>query len=46
MKQQAHNDHVGQKKCPVVDTWWQWFPGGIGCSSWHLLHTKPVQSSD
>jgi acyl-coenzyme A synthetase/AMP-(fatty) acid ligase len=33
MKQQVHNDHVGQKKCPVVDTWWQWFPGGIGCSS-------------
>jgi acetyl-CoA synthetase len=24
-----YNDHVGQKKCPVVDTWWQTETGGI-----------------
>jgi acetyl-CoA synthetase len=28
-----YNDHVGQKKCPVVDTWWQTETGGImSCS--------------
>ena len=24
-----YNDHVGQKKCPIVDTWWQTETGGI-----------------
>ena len=24
-----YNDHVGDKKCPIVDTWWQTETGGI-----------------
>ena len=24
-----YNDHVGQKNCPIVDTWWQTETGGI-----------------
>jgi acetyl-CoA synthetase len=24
-----YNNHVGDKKCPVVDTWWQTETGGI-----------------
>lgn len=24
-----YNDHVGKKKCPIVDTWWQTETGGI-----------------
>jgi acetyl-CoA synthetase len=24
-----YNDHVGDKRCPVVDTWWQTETGGI-----------------
>jgi acyl-coenzyme A synthetase/AMP-(fatty) acid ligase len=24
-----YNDHVGAKRCPVVDTWWQTETGGI-----------------
>src|SRR6056297_195819 len=24
-----YNDHVGEKKCPIVDTWWQTETGGI-----------------
>lgn len=24
-----YNDHVGQKDCPIVDTWWQTETGGI-----------------
>ncbi|RUA13655.1 MAG: acetate--CoA ligase, partial [Flavobacteriia bacterium] len=24
-----YNDHVGNKKCPIVDTWWQTETGGI-----------------
>ncbi|RAV30481.1 acetate--CoA ligase [Sinomicrobium soli] len=24
-----YNDHVGNKKCPVVDTWWQTETGGL-----------------
>jgi acetyl-CoA synthetase len=23
-----YNDHVGDKRCPVVDTWWQTETGG------------------
>ncbi len=24
-----YNDHVGDKKCPIVDTWWQTETGGV-----------------
>ena len=24
-----YNDHIGKKKCPIVDTWWQTETGGI-----------------
>jgi acetyl-CoA synthetase len=24
-----YNDHVGKKKCPIVDTWWQTETGGV-----------------
>lgn len=24
-----YNDHVGEKKCPIVDTWWQTETGGV-----------------
>jgi acetyl-CoA synthetase len=24
-----YNEHIGQKKCPIVDTWWQTETGGI-----------------
>ena len=24
-----YNDHVGEKQCPIVDTWWQTETGGI-----------------
>jgi acetyl-CoA synthetase len=27
---------MGQKKCPVVDTWWQTETGGIMISQLHL----------
>ena len=28
-----YNDHIGKKKCPIVDTWWQTETGGIMISS-------------
>ena len=28
-----YNEHVGKKKCPIVDTWWQTETGGIMLSS-------------
>ena len=24
-----YNDHIGKRKCPIVDTWWQTETGGI-----------------
>lgn len=33
-----YNDHVGKKKCPIVDTWWQTETGGILISPIPLLH--------
>lgn len=27
-----YHDHVGQKRCPIVDTWWQTETGGIAIS--------------
>jgi hypothetical protein len=35
-----YNDHVGQKKCPVVDTWWQTETGGIMIAQLHLLRQR------
>jgi len=35
------NDHVGGKKCPVVDTWWQTETGGIMISP--LAFTTPTK---
>ena len=32
-----YNDHVGKKKCPIVDTWWQTETGGIMISPLPLL---------
>ncbi len=29
-----YNDHVGQKKCPVVDTWWRFPWPGIARTIW------------
>ena len=28
-----YNDHIGKKKCPIVDTWWQTETGGMMISS-------------
>ncbi len=28
-----YNEHIGKKKCPIVDTWWQTETGGIMLSS-------------
>jgi acetyl-CoA synthetase len=39
-----YNDHVGQKKCPVVDTWWQTETGGIMISP-IVTPTKPTYAT-
>ena len=34
--------HIGNEKCPIVDTWWQTETGGIMISAWPGCHTlKP-----
>ena len=41
-----YNDHVGGKKCPVVDTWWQTETGGIMISPLAFVTpTKPTYAS-
>jgi len=41
-----YNDHVGQKKCPVVDTWWQTETGGIMISPVPFVTpTKPTYAT-
>tara|TARA_B100000949_G_C14224801_1_gene426204 strand:- start:262 stop:1233 length:972 start_codon:yes stop_codon:yes gene_type:complete len=35
-----YNDNVGQKNCPIVDTWWQTETGGIMISP--LPHSTPT----
>ncbi len=30
---QWYNDHIGKKRCPIVDTWWQTETGGIMISN-------------
>jgi acetyl-CoA synthetase len=38
-----YNDNVGDKKCPIVDTWWQTETGGIMISSIAgVTHDKPT----
>lgn len=40
------NDHVGKKKCPIVDTWWQTETGGIMISPLPFLTpTKPTYAT-
>lgn len=41
-----YNDHVGQKKCPIVDTWWQTETGGIMISPIPFVTpTKPTYAT-
>jgi acetyl-CoA synthetase len=40
-----YNDHVGDKRCPVVDTWWQTEAGGIMISPIHLCPYKPTYAT-
>jgi acetyl-CoA synthetase len=40
------NDHVGAKKCPIVDTWWQTETGGIMISPLAFITpTKPTYAT-
>ena len=41
-----YNDHVGGKRCPLVDTWWQTETGGIMISPIPFITpTKPTYAS-
>ena len=41
-----YNDHVGGKKCPIVDTWWQTETGGIMISPIPFVTpTKPTYAT-
>jgi acetyl-CoA synthetase len=40
-----YNDHVGDKRCPVVDTWWQTETGGIMISLSFVTPTKPTYAT-
>ncbi|MEO0059228.1 MAG: hypothetical protein RLZZ312_875 [Bacteroidota bacterium] len=41
-----YNDHVGGKRCPVVDTWWQTETGGIMISPLAFVTpTKPTYAT-
>ena len=41
-----YNDHVGDKKCPIVDTWWQTETGGILISPIpYATPTKPTYAT-
>lgn len=41
-----YNDHVGKKKCPIVDTWWQTETGGILISPLPFITpTKPTYAT-
>lgn len=41
-----YNDHIGKKKCPIVDTWWQTETGGIMISPIpFVLPTKPTYAT-
>ena len=41
-----YNDHIGNKKCPIVDTWWQTETGGILISPLPMITpTKPTYAT-
>lgn len=41
-----YNDHVGKKKCPIVDTWWQTETGSILISALPFITpTKPTYAT-
>lgn len=41
-----YNDHVGNKRCPLVDTWWQTETGGVIISAIPFVTpTKPTYAS-
>jgi acetyl-CoA synthetase len=41
-----YNDHVGGKRCPIVDTWWQTETGGIMISPLPFITpTKPTYAT-
>ncbi|SFW11906.1 acetyl-CoA synthetase [Sinomicrobium oceani] len=41
-----YNDHVGNKKCPIVDTWWQTETGGLMISPIaYATPTKPTYAT-
>jgi len=41
-----YNDNIGEKKCPIVDTWWQTETGGIMISPIPFLTpTKPTYAT-
>ena len=41
-----YNDHVGKKRCPIVDTWWQTETGGILISPLAFITpTKPTYAT-
>lgn len=41
-----YNDHVGKKKCPIVDTWWQTETGSIMVSPLPFITpTKPTYAT-
>ena len=41
-----YNDHVGKKRCPIVDTWWQTETGGILISPMAFITpTKPTYAT-
>ncbi|NGY38660.1 acetate--CoA ligase [Flavobacterium sp. XN-5] len=41
-----YNDHVGNKRCPIVDTWWQTETGGILISPLPFVTpTKPTYAT-
>ncbi len=41
-----YHDHVGNNKCPIVDTWWQTETGGIAISPLAgIIPTKPAYAT-
>ena len=38
-----YNEHIGQKRCPIVDTWWQTETGGVMISN--LAGVTPAKPS-
>ncbi|MFA7448079.1 MAG: acetate--CoA ligase [Weeksellaceae bacterium] len=41
-----YNDHIGKKRCPIVDTWWQTETGGIMISPIPFVTpTKPTYAT-